>query len=127
MILEELRATRVHPTTDELYQRVKKRLPKISLGTVYRNLDILVKSGQIRKLDIGKGQARFDADISHHYHIRCVRCNRIDDLKGLPQIELDREIGKRSEYEVIGYNLEFLGLCSKCRLSGEKDYADYRE
>ena len=66
VILEELRATKSHPTADELYRDVRRRLPKISLGTVYRNLDILNKAGMINKLDFGSGQSRYDADLSNH-------------------------------------------------------------
>ena len=67
VIMDELRALKTHPTADELYRIVRIRLPKISLGTVYRNLSILAESGMIRRLDSAGRQTRFDADISPHY------------------------------------------------------------
>lgn len=115
VILDELRGTKSHPTADELYRTVRKRLPRISLGTVYRNLDILTRAGLISKLDFGAGQSRYDADLSDHYHLRCVDCNRIVDVMGLPRLEYDYNILSQSEFEVIGHSLEFLGICPECR------------
>ncbi len=115
VILEELRGTVAHPTADELYRTVRKRLPKISLGTVYRNLDILTKAGLIHKLDFGAGQSRYDADLSEHYHVRCVDCNRLVDVMGLPRFDYDTEILSQSQFEIIGHSLEFLGICPDCQ------------
>ncbi|MEW5923436.1 MAG: transcriptional repressor [Candidatus Zixiibacteriota bacterium] len=115
VILDELRSTKSHPTADELYRTVRKRLPRISLGTVYRNLDILTKAGLIQKLDFGAGQSRYDADLSDHYHLRCVDCNRIVDVMGLPRLEYDNNILSESAFEIIGHSLEFLGICPDCR------------
>jgi len=71
VILEELQRTKSHPTADELYRKVRRRLPRISLGTVYRNLELLSRSGLIRKLEIGGGKMRFDGIVEPHYHIHC--------------------------------------------------------
>ena len=80
VILQELRNVHSHPTADDIYIMVRKTLPRISLGTVYRNLEILSEMGLIKKL-VGCGrQRRFDGDIENHYHIRCVKCGKIDDL-----------------------------------------------
>ena len=73
----------VHPTADEVYQVVRKRLPRISLGTVYRNLDVLSESGEISRLDRCGAQYRFDGDLEQHYHIRCSSCGRVDDIEGV--------------------------------------------
>lgn len=80
VILEELRKTKSHPTADELYSIVRERLPRISLGTVYRNLDFLADSGEIRRLEAAGSTKRFDGDISWHQHVRCLRCGRIGDV-----------------------------------------------
>ena len=68
VILEELRKLKSHPTADELYSIVRERLPRISLGTVYRNLDFLADSGEIRRLEAAGSTKRFDGDISNHQH-----------------------------------------------------------
>ena len=62
VIVEELTRLRTHPSADELYAIVKKRLPRISLGTVYRNLDLLSREGVVHRLEVGGSQMRFDGD-----------------------------------------------------------------
>lgn len=115
MILKELRKSKEHLTADELYERVKKKMPRISLATVYRNLEILSEAGLIGKLEVSGRQKRFDWDIEGHDHIYCIQCHRVDNL------EMDREkLGVVSPdsvggYQITGYRLEFSGLCQKCR------------
>ena len=84
VILEELQAVTSHPTAVELYQLVRRRLPRVSLGTVYRNLDLLARMGLIEKKEHSGGEARFDANTAQHDHLRCVRCGRVDDLPTPP-------------------------------------------
>ena len=114
VILEELGKMTTHPTANEVYEIVRKRLPRISLGTVYRNLELLSESGLIKKLEMAGTQKRFDGTIYNHYHIRCVKCGRIDDLK-LPAIEsIDDTAATVSDYRVLWHRLEFAGLCPEC-------------
>ena len=80
VILEELRKTTTHPTADELYGKVRERLPRISLGTVYRNLDFLADSGEIRRLEAAGTTKRFDGNMVEHQHVRCLCCGRIGDI-----------------------------------------------
>ena len=121
VILEELGALHTHPTADELYARVRKRLPKISLGTVYRNLDLLTRHGLIRKLDVCGSQMRFDGDLEKHHHIRCIRCGRIDDLpEGSGITECDQDMIHATGYEVIERRIEFLGICPACKTDGHQ-------
>jgi Fur family ferric uptake transcriptional regulator len=122
VILEELRKVNTHPSADEIYEIVRKRLPRISLGTVYRNLEILSDSGDIQKLETGSSPKRFDGNPSEHFHIRCVRCDRIADVVILPDLEIDLERVNAADFEVIGHRLEFLGLCPQC--SGKSESAE---
>ena len=114
VILEELRKVSTHPSADEVYEIVRKRLPRISLGTVYRNLEILSESGDIQKLEPGCSLKRFDGNPSEHCHIRCVRCGRIADAPMIPDLEIDLGRVNSTEFEIIGHRLEFLGVCPKC-------------
>ena len=114
VILEEIRKEKKHASADEIYEMVRKRLPRISLGTVYRNLEILSELGEIRKLELGGDIKRFDWDPSKHYHIRCVRCNRVDDAPIAPMNQLEDELYEATVFEIIGHNLEFTGLCPEC-------------
>ncbi|MGC8657637.1 MAG: Fur family transcriptional regulator [Desulfomonilaceae bacterium] len=114
IIIEELRSVTSHPTADQLYEMVRKRLPKISLSTVYRNLESLSEQGLILKMDVAGTQKRFDATVENHYHIRCNRCGRVDDvhMETIPEIE---EIAKiRSNYKLVTHAVEFTGICPDC-------------
>jgi len=114
VILEELRKVKSHPTANEVYDMVRTRLPRIGLGTVYRNLDLLAEKGIIKKLEVGGEQKRFDGDTSQHYHIRCVDCHRVEDIF----IEIDKELEKNASsccnYQILGHHVEFSGICSSC-------------
>jgi len=114
VILEELRKLNTHPSADEIYEVVRHRLPRISLGTVYRNLEVLSELGEIQKLELSGLLKRFDWDTKKHYHIRCVRCSRVDDAPIAPLNQLDNELYGATVFEIIGHNLEFTGLCPEC-------------
>ncbi len=118
VILEELRKMQCHPSADELYEVVRERLPHISLGTVYRNLDLMARDGLIQRLELGGTQKRFDGDISGHYHIRCMNCGRVDDAHMERITAIDDAAKGETDYEIIEHRLEFIGLCPKC--SGKK-------
>ncbi len=115
LILAELRKSLAHPTAAELYDLVRRRLPKISLGTVYRNLDLLARMGIIQRLEMAGAETRFDGAVRPHDHIRCAGCGRIDDVTG-PPVDLAPERGRElGGYQVLGHRLEFVGLCPQCR------------
>jgi len=115
VVLEELKKLTSHPTAAELYEITRARLPKISLGTVYRNLELLAQNGLIGKLEIGGSEARFDGNPERHYHVRCVRCGRVDDVHDLPGSFVKREVKHLSGYEILGFRLEFIGICPECK------------
>ena len=121
VILEELRKVKTHPSADEIYEIVRKRLPRISLGTVYRNLEILSESGDIQKLEPGCSLKRFDGNPSEHCHIRCVRCDRIADASMVPDLEIDLQRVNSTDFEIVGHRLEFLGVCPICSDKSNRD------
>jgi len=114
IIIEELKKLTSHPTAEQLYQIVRERLPKISLGTVYRNLDLLSKNSEILKLDIDKDQARYDAEIREHYHVSCIRCGKIGDIFNIPKTNIEKEISKLTDFTIVDYTPEFKGICPEC-------------
>lgn len=116
VILEELAKLCDHPSADELYGLVKKRLPRISLGTVYRNLEVLSREGMIARIDTAGSQRRFDAETGDHQHIRCVGCGRIDDVRaGVARAACGERVGRETGYRVLGRRVEYLGVCPACR------------
>jgi Fur family ferric uptake transcriptional regulator len=118
VILDELKRVDSHPTADEVYLMVRQRMPRISLGTVYRNLEILAEQGLIQRLDGGPGRRRFDGRVEGHYHIRCLSCLRVADLPDLRVSVPEDEAAALTDFEVTGHALEFLGICPECRRQG---------
>ncbi len=114
IILEELGKVTSHPTANEVYDMVRKRLPRIGLGTVYRNLELLAENGVILKLEVGGTQKRFDATIESHYHIRCSVCGRVDDVDIEVQEEINEIAAKSCDYKILGHHIEFSGICKDC-------------
>ncbi|MFN3535007.1 MAG: Fur family transcriptional regulator [Desulfatiglandales bacterium] len=123
VILETMKELGGHPTADEIYVEVKKKLPDISLGTVYRNLDVLSAAGFIKKIEPEHHQMRFDYNLHDHYHLTCIRCHKIEDIEiptpDDPMEVLSKSVGSLSKYGIFGHRLEFFGLCSECRKKGE--------
>lgn len=114
LIIQELRSARDHPTAEELYQRLKARLPRISLATVYRNLETMSRAGLIRKIEAAGSQRRFDGSLCPHLHMRCVSCGRVMDAPlDLPEIPsgLPKEI---QGHLVVGHTMEILVICTSC-------------
>lgn len=123
IILEELRRSHTHPTADELYEKIRKRVPRMSLATVYRNLEILSAAGLIQKLEISGRQKRFDWNPGPHDHVLCTACHRLDniDITG-PVPELPRELDQR--YRITGRRIEFFGLCPHCQTQASTSGAE---
>jgi Fe2+ or Zn2+ uptake regulation protein len=115
IILKELSRCGIHPTADDLYERVRKKLPRISLATVYRNLEILSEAGLIKKLEISGRKKRFDCDPAEHNHISCTKCHRVDNIATTDaQINAIRSIQQKG-YSVSGFRVEFFGICPICQ------------
>ena len=125
LILEELRRENTHPTADVIYEQVRKKMPKISLGTVYRNLEILTALGEIQTLELSGSQKRYDGVPNKHYHIRCLHCGRVDNAPIAPLQRLEDELYESTVYTIMGHRLEFLGLCPEC--SKDKEICEAAE
>ena len=114
VILEALRSVTSHPTADEIYTMVKEKLPRISLGTVYRNLDLLSSSKEIKKLDRAGLQMRFDGNTAPHQHVRCERCGSIGDLFLPLEVTMPSPTDV-SNFTIHSAEVEFLGICHNCK------------
>ncbi len=115
VILEELSKVKTHPTANELYDMVRSRLPRIGLGTVYRNLELMADNGMILKIEVGGTQKRFDATTENHYHIRCSECGKVDDIDIPVLNDIVEEASDVSAYHITGHHVEFTGICGVCK------------
>jgi len=113
-ILELLKSTDQHPTADWVYEHLKKEFPKLSLGNVYRNLNILVEQGRIRELNFGSTFDRYDAHIEEHYHFICKKCGAIYDLELPYERSADRQVAEMIGGKVEFHQTEYYGICLDC-------------
>ena len=109
-----LRNTRSHPTADQIYETIRKNIPNISKGTVYRNLQVLIDKGIVSVLDIRGTLSRYEIKQEPHYHFRCEACGRVYDLDEPVDPGLDDRISKRTGFLVSGHQTEFRGRCADC-------------
>jgi len=114
-ILKYLRDTKSHPTADMIYDVVRKEIPNISKGTVYRNLQVLQESGQIAELNIKGTVSRYEIRQASHYHFRCEQCGRVFDVDEPVDKDIDERVAKRTGFKVTRHQLEFRGLCKDCQ------------
>jgi Fur family peroxide stress response transcriptional regulator len=118
-IKEYLMSTKEHPTADVIYQHVKEENPKISLGTVYRNLTLLVDLGEVRKISTGDGTDHFDADTSAHSHYFCRCCHRLMDVDVTPSVDQILAASSAGIGTVEQASLLFTGICKDCVINNE--------
>ena len=113
-ILRVLMSTRSHPTADTIYEEVRKEMPHISLGTVYRNLRQMKERGEIIELNFFGHLSRFDSNNAPHYHFVCERCGAVYDIDSPIDQALNNKIAAKTGFLVTGHSLEFHGLCKEC-------------
>ena len=113
-VLIYLRSTKSHPTAETIYTEIRKQFPKISLGTVYRNLNLLVEHGEILRLNCGDGVEHYDATIEPHNHFVCRRCNAVIDLEMNSIDDIDEKAKKNFSGRIEGHEVYFYGVCEKC-------------
>lgn len=114
-LLELLRSTSSHPTADWLYEQLKKEFPNLSLGTVYRNLAMLIEQGTVKKIHFGSTFDRFEANTHPHYHLICESCGKIVDLDMPIHHDLNKQATKRTSFTISHHNIDFFGLCETCK------------
>jgi Fur family peroxide stress response transcriptional regulator len=114
-ILSVLRNTKAHPTADQIYDEVRKKIPNVSKGTVYRNLRVLQEDGAVTELNLNGTLSRFEAKQAGHYHFRCEQCGRVFDLDEPVNYELNERVSKITGFTVSYHQTEFRGLCKDCK------------
>ncbi|UNC91888.1 Fur family transcriptional regulator [Candidatus Contubernalis alkaliaceticus] len=114
-ILEVLNNTKEHPGVEEIYKRVKKQFPSISLATVYKTVELFVRSNLIQELCLTGDVSRYDANIEPHPHVTCMKCGRVDDIYGLSLECLIEPAEKATGYKLLKEETMYFGFCLTCK------------
>lgn len=108
-------ASLAHPTAEHIFQAVRKKLPRISFGTVYRNLLVLEQLGMIAPLYYSKECMRYDGMADNHYHFVCRHCDKVENVSMDEMLELDKQISRRHGVSAAYHRLFFYGACKDCQ------------
>lgn len=114
LVLEAVRQLNCHATAAQIYEVIVSGHPHISRGTVYRNLNRLAATGEIRKIETPGGPERFECRCEEHYHARCIRCGQIFDVEMDYLIDLETGIRDAHGFEISGHDIMFRGTCPLC-------------
>lgn len=117
IILNTLKENVVHPTAEYLYAKVKEKDPKISLATLYRNLNQLTENGIIKKIDGLETSSHYDHNTHEHYHFICTKCRRVFDIDAEVAPELIRRTEEKTDFLIENHDIVFSGICKDCRQS----------
>ena len=120
LVLEAVLARHDHPCANDIYLDVVAREPRVSRGTVYRNLNLLSDSGEILHVKVPDGADRFDSRSENHFHVLCLRCHRVADVELPYSPELDCAAGKTSGFDIVAHRTVFEGYCPECRKELDK-------
>ena len=114
-IIRTLRNTTSHPSAEWIYEQVKKEIPDIGLATVYRNLRLLKKAGEVVEMHTSNDTARFDGNTNNHYHFYCDRCGKVLDLDEPIDNSIETRIANKTGLKVTRHCIELGGLCLDCQ------------
>lgn len=115
LILNTVLENKVHPTADYVYNLLKESNPELSLGTVYRNLNILAKNKMLKKISIPNGSDCFDGTLAEHQHIICTECGKVVDICITDLNKICKTVYEKTGFEVNCTSLAIEGICSDCR------------
>jgi len=113
LILAVVQSTDAHPTAEWVHAAVRRRLPRVSLATVYRNLRLLARHGLLAEIQ-GGPSIRFDARAHRHHHFTCSACGRIFDLDEPLDARLDARVAAQTGFRVSHHRIDFFGVCGRC-------------
>ena len=118
-ILKFLRSVSSHPTAEQVFEEVKKDVPNVGLATVYRNLKLLHDEGVVAEIGDIHGTIHFDGNTVEHYHFRCDRCGRIQDVPEPVDRAVEKRVAEKTGLKVTHHHLELGGICLDCQVKKE--------
>lgn len=114
-LIKEILVAGYHPTAEEVHEAVKEKLPKASLGTIYRNLTILKEERAINCIDFGAPFERFDGNVKPHYHFACTQCHQLIDIEVPYDYALNEMAKQLTDHAIEGHQITFQGVCKACK------------
>jgi Fe2+ or Zn2+ uptake regulation protein len=114
-VLEALKEARGHPSAEDIYLIVKKKNPRVALGTVYQALSVLEGIGVVGSKHWSESPTRYDLNVEPHLDIRCARCGEVSEIPGVELGELEERIRNNTPYQVTRTTMVIEGLCPACR------------
>jgi Fur family transcriptional regulator, ferric uptake regulator len=114
-VLEALKEARGHPSAEDVYLIVKRKNPRVALGTVYQALSVLEEIGVVDSKHWSESPTRYDLNVEPHLDIRCARCGSVSEIPGVELGELEENIRYNTPYEVKRTTIVVEGLCPSCR------------
>lgn len=114
LILDVVKSHHDHPSADQLYLQLRGMDDKISRGTVYRNLNLLVENGEILHVKV-PGVDRFESRLDFHYHLICGQCGKVVDVSLPYHTDLDQSATEESGFEISRHRTIFEGICPECK------------
>ena len=115
VLYEVMQAMPGHPSPEEVYTRVKKRIPAISLATVYKNIHLFVERGVLKELSMHHGSLRVELHGHHHHHIVCSRCKAITDIEERTLGVLPTLQDLPGGFQMECYSIDVIGICATCQ------------
>ncbi|MEM4732930.1 MAG: Fur family transcriptional regulator [Candidatus Bathyarchaeia archaeon] len=113
-ICEIILSSKEHPTADQIFEKVKKKHPTISLATVYQTLHLLSQIGMLQELGFSDCVSRYDPDTSFHINVVCPKCGKIKDYKTESIKKFWTQIVRELKFSPIGQRVEVYAYCEKC-------------
>lgn len=115
-IYNMLAATKAHPNAEMIFNSLQTLYPTMSLATVYKTMEILKEIGLVQILNAGEDSFRYDADVSNHPHVRCLKCGKVEDIENIEYSTFLEQVGQGTDYELLGQQFYFYGVCPTCKL-----------
>ena len=117
-VLEALGESRGHPSAEDVYLLVKRKNPRVALGTVYQALSVLEEIGVIGAKHWSESPTRYDLNVDPHLDIRCLGCGAVSEVPGVGLGDLEDRVRAATPYEVTQASVVVEGLCPACRTAG---------
>ncbi|NCC63073.1 MAG: transcriptional repressor [Spirochaetia bacterium] len=115
LVWEAVSTATNHPNAEQIYESIVLKHPSISRATVYRNLNMLVDEGKVKRIRVLGGPDHFDRTLHQHFHIQCMVCKKVDDIEMIGEFEFSPNSVDTHGYLLDSFEIVFNGICPDCQ------------